>query len=72
MKQLTYALIILLLILHQDFWWWDSKTIVLGCLPVGLAYHLGFSLVSALLWAMALKTIWPSHWEEWASEGDEA
>jgi hypothetical protein len=72
MQKLTYILIALLFILHQDFWLWDSQRIVLGFLPVGLAYHVLFSLLSALLWAGALKTIWPSHWERWADEGEAA
>ena len=71
MIRLTYALIALLFVLHQDFWLWDSETIVWGFLPAGLAYHLVFSLLSASVWAMALKTIWPSHWERWADEGGE-
>ncbi len=71
MKNFTYILIALLLVLHQDFWLWDSQTIVFGFLPMGLAYHLVFSLLSALVWAMALKTIWPTQWERWADEGSE-
>jgi hypothetical protein len=58
-----------LFLLHQDFWLWDSQTIVLGCLPIGLAYHLVFSLLSAALWATAVKVSWPAQWEAWAGVG---
>ncbi len=60
MKKLVYGLIILLAILHQDFWWWDdSKTLVFGFVPIGLAYHAGISAAAAILWAMAVKYCWP-------------
>ena len=61
MKKFVYGMIILLAILHQDFWWWnDSDTLVLGFLPVGLAYHIGVSLAAGILWAMAVRHCWPS------------
>ena len=71
MKGLTLFLIVLLFILHQDFWLWDSRRIVCGFLPIGLAYHLGFSFAAAAVWALALETLWPSRWEAWADEVDE-
>ncbi len=61
MRGLIYGLIVLLAILHQDFWWWDdSDTLVLGFLPIGLAYHAFVSLVAGLLWALAVKYCWPA------------
>ncbi len=61
MKRLVYGLIVLLAILHQDFWWWDdSDTLVMGFLPIGLAYHAGVSATAAVLWALAVKYCWPS------------
>ena len=36
-----------LVVLHHDFWWWDDATIVVGFLPVGLAYHVGFTIAAA-------------------------
>ena len=44
MKRLVILLGILLVVLHQDFWFWDDATLVFGFLPVGLAYHAGFSV----------------------------
>jgi len=34
-------------------------------------YHLAFSVASAVVWAIAMKTMWPFHWEAWADETDE-
>ncbi len=64
MKHFVFALIILLAILHQDFWWWnDNDTMVLGFIPIGLAYHAGVSIAAACLWAMAVKFCWPTDLE---------
>ena len=62
---------IVLLILHQDFWYWDDRTLVLGFLPIGLAYHVLHSIVAACLWACAIKFAWPRHVEIWAEADDE-
>ena len=60
MKKLVYAMIVLLALVHQDFWWWDRiDPLVLGFIPIGLAYQAGVSIVAAILWAMAVKYCWP-------------
>ncbi len=60
MKGLIYGLIVLLAIFHQDWWWWeDSETLVLGFIPISLAYHAGVSIAAACLWAAAVKFCWP-------------
>ena len=47
MRTLVIALIILLAILHHDWWWWDSKEpLVLGFMPIGLAWHLSLIHIS--------------------------
>jgi hypothetical protein len=69
MSKGIYVVVAVLFLLHQDFWLWDSRTIVLGFLPVGLAYHLVFSLLSAAVWAVAVKVAWPTQWEAWADQG---
>lgn len=61
-----------LFLLHQDFWNWDNTSTVLGFLPVGLAYHAGFSLAAALLWASAVWFAWPSDIEAWAEQPADA
>ena len=58
-----------LFILHQDFWLWDSTTAIFGFLPAGLAYHAIYSILAAILWAMAVKFAWPDHVERFADEG---
>lgn len=58
-----------LFILHQDFWFWNDRSLVLGFLPAGLAYHAAYSIAAALLWLAAVKFDWPSHIEQWADAG---
>lgn len=72
MSKGIYIVVAVLFVLHQDFWWWDTKTLVMGVLPVSLAYHLIFSLVSAVVWAVAVKVAWPTRWEAWADAGEES
>ena len=64
-----WTVALLLFVLHHDFWWWDDTSLVLGFLPIGLAYHAGFSLAAGLLWLAAVKFAWPTDLERWASEG---
>jgi hypothetical protein len=68
MKNAVWIAFWLLFVLHHDFWWWADDQIVLGFMPVGLAWHAGFSIAAALLWLAALKFAWPSEIEEWAAE----
>jgi len=70
MAALTYIFLAVLFVVHQDFWWWDSQALVFGFLPIGLAYHAFFSILSAGIWALAVKAIWPHQWEKWGDEGD--
>lgn len=67
-RNVIIVLAIALAILHQDFWWWDSDMLVLGFLPIGLAYHAAYSVVAACLWALAIKIAWPHHMEAMAEE----
>ncbi|MCO6437777.1 MAG: DUF3311 domain-containing protein [Phycisphaerae bacterium] len=65
MKNFVYALVILLIVLHQDFWFWDdSETLVLGFIPIGLAYHMGISIAAACTWALANHFCWPKDVDE--------
>lgn len=75
MSKLIYGLIVLLAILHHDWWYWDdSETLVLGVVPIGLAYHAGVSLAAAILWALAVKYCWPAEVDDIEEElsGDPA
>ena len=65
MKFVVYGLIVLLAFLHQDVWWWDRiDPLILGFVPIGLAYQAGISVVAAILWALAVKFCWPENLED--------
>ena len=51
--------------LHQDFFFWRSaRPLVFGMLPIGLFYHIAYTLASsAVLW-MLVRAAWPAHLEE--------
>ena len=70
-KKIILIVFCLMFILHQDFWNWDNREMVFGFIPVGLAYHAGFSLAAVCLWAGAVKFAWPNDVEAWADEVDE-
>lgn len=59
-----------LFLLHQDSWWWDDRTLVLGYLPIGMFYHILFSIAATVLWVFAIRWAWPDHIEEWATTPD--
>ena len=69
MKVVVYALVILLAILHQDFWFWDSKELVFGFMPIGLAYHTFYSIICACVWGLAVRYAWPSRLEHFVENG---
>lgn len=69
MRAAVYIAAAVLAILHQDFWYWDDPTLVLGFLPVGLAYHVVYTLAAALLWGAAIRYAWPAHLERLAESG---
>lgn len=55
--------------LHQDWWNWEKvEPLVLGFLPVGLAYHVGYSVLAALLMAALVRWAWPKDLERLESD----
>lgn len=60
--------IVLLALAHHDFWLWDDARLVFGFLPVGMAYHVVYSILAALFWVIVLRWAWPDELEEWAGE----
>jgi hypothetical protein len=51
-------------VLHQDYWNWKTPDpMVFGFLPIGLAYHAGYSILAAFLMAVLVKFAWPKHLE---------
>jgi|688.fasta_scaffold10787_5 hypothetical protein len=60
-----------LFILHHDFWNWGSTALVFGFMPVGLAYHVGYSIAAGLLWYLVCRFAWPHSIEKWAEQKDD-
>ncbi len=62
MSRRTATLIVLaLFVLHQDIWFWrDAIPLVFGILPIGLFYHVLYTLVTAVaLWGL-VRYAWPA------------
>lgn len=69
MRNIIYGAAIILAVLHQDFWYWDDPTLVWGgIIPIGLAYHMIFSIVAAAVWALAVVFAWPTDVEDEVEE----
>lgn len=62
-----WVAIVLLAGAHHDFWYWDDDRLVFGVLPVGMAYHILYSIAAAALWLAALRWAWPDDLDEWAA-----
>jgi hypothetical protein len=58
-RRLVWVAFVALIVLHHDWWYWNDATLLAGFLPIGLAYHMGFSVAAALLWASASRWAWP-------------
>jgi hypothetical protein len=65
MKRLCLVLLVIVLYaLHQDVWFWrTTHPIAFGFLPVGLFYHVCYTLVVSLLMGLLVKLAWPSQLE---------
>jgi len=65
MKRVVIVFLGLLIVFHQDFWWWHRvEPMVLGFIPIGLAWHVGLSLLAAVLAAMMVRYCWPANLED--------
>lgn len=63
MKRVGLVLLVLAVyVVHQDFWNWKETTLV-GFLPIGLAYHAGYSVLCAIMMFVLVKFAWPEHLE---------
>jgi nitric oxide reductase large subunit len=63
-KLLLIALVAVLYLLHQDFWFWrESQPMVFGFLPIGLFYHLVYTLAVVVAMWLLVKFAWPAHLE---------
>lgn len=59
MRALALGLVAALVVLHHDFWFWDDPTLVAGVMPVGLAWHVGFSVAGSGVWWLVTRYAWP-------------
>jgi uncharacterized protein DUF3311 len=58
---LATLLIAALYVLHQDFWFWrQARPLVFGVLPIGLAYHAAFTLVTSVVLVLLVRLLWPA------------
>lgn len=64
MKWLLTLVVVAVILLHQDIWNWKNSTLVLGFIPMGLAYHIGYSCLAALTMWLLVRLAWPKHLEE--------
>ena len=63
-KRARFLAVVVLYVLHQDFWFWrTAQPLVFGFLPIGLAYHACYSVVSALLMWLLVRHAWPAELE---------
>lgn len=63
-KLLLTLLVLVVYALHQDFWnWTKAEPLVFGFLPIGLAYHAGYSVLATITMAVLVKFAWPKHLE---------
>lgn len=59
--RLAALAIALFAILHQDFWFWrTARPLVFGFMPIGLFYHVAFTVACALLMWWLATTMWPA------------
>jgi len=70
MRHVTLAaLVVVLYLLHQDVWFWDdARPLLFGILPVGLTYHVLYSIVVAGLMWLLVRYAWPGEVER-SAEG---
>jgi hypothetical protein len=63
-KALGTVLVGMAYLLHQDFWHWNvSRPLVFGIFPIGLFYHIVFTVaVAGLMWLL-VRLAWPAHLE---------
>jgi hypothetical protein len=59
---LLTAAVLVLYVLHQDLWFWrDARPLVFGFMPIGLFYHVAYTLaVTVVLWLL-VRHAWPDH-----------
>lgn len=70
MRAVVCLLVLALIVLHQDFWWWhEARPLVFGFIPIGLAWHVGISLMAAVLAGLIVRFCWPANVDELETRG---
>ena len=71
-RPVVIAIFLVLLVLHQDFWLKDDASLVAGVVPIGLVYHMVFTVVAAFFWFAVVRLAWPySHEDDDEQGGDQ-
>jgi len=65
-RTVLYLSLFILFLIHQDSWFWDDPTMLLGFVPVGLAYHAVYCVVSSIVWYLVVTRNWPHEAEAFA------
>ncbi len=54
-----------LYLLHQDIWFWrTARPFVFGFLPIGIFYHVCYTLAVVALMVALVRYAWPVHLEQ--------
>ena len=70
-RPLLIIIVIALYLLHQDIWFWrTAEPIIFGILPIGLFYHVCYTLAVSIMMWLLVKYAWPSQLEERAVKLD--
>ena len=64
MKVILGLWIVAMIFLHHDLRNWQSRELVFGILPIGLAYQAFYAVLAMVTMALLVKFAWPSHLEE--------
>jgi hypothetical protein len=62
MRWLAALVVVIVIVLHQDVWLWTDRTLV-GFLPIGLAYHVGYTVLASLTMWLLVRLAWPKELE---------
>ena len=65
MRVVLTAIVVAVYALHQDLWFWrTARPLVLGFMPVGLAYHGLYCLLCSAVMGLLVKFAWPVHFDQ--------
>jgi hypothetical protein len=57
-------LFVAMIALHQDVWLWRDGRALFGILPVGLAYHVAYTVFAAVVLWLLVRHDWPRDLED--------